>query len=81
MSIDLVEIFKRIIKYLLEGFIVCIAAFVLPLRTLKLEEIFMIGLIAACTFAVLDVFVPSIATSARTGAGAGIGFNLVGFGV
>ena len=43
------------------------------------KEIVIIGLMAAATFSVLDVFVPSIASSARGGAGFGIGANLVGF--
>ncbi len=74
-----VEIIKRIIKYLVEGFIVAVAAYAIPQRQLKLEEIMIIGLTAAMTFAILDVFVPGIGQSARSGAGAGIGLNLVGF--
>ena len=46
---------------------------------MNVEEIVIIGLMAAATFSVLDVFVPSIAGSARGGAGFGIGANLVGF--
>jgi hypothetical protein len=38
-----------------------------------------LGLVAASTFAVLDLFAPSIGSSVRSGAGYGIGFNLVGF--
>ena len=58
---------------------VAIAAFAIPKKQLNVEEIVIIALMAAATFSVLDVFVPSMSTSARGGAGFGIGANLVGF--
>ncbi len=58
---------------------VAIAAFVIPQKTLKLDEIMLIALTAAATFSILDTYVPSLAISARSGAGFGIGANLVGF--
>ena len=76
---DISELIKRIIKYLIEGIMVAIAAFAIPMKALNPEEIVIIALMAAATFSVLDVFVPSIASSARGGAGFGIGANLVGF--
>ena len=76
---DFSELIKRAIKYLVEGVIVAIAAFTIPKKALNIEEIVIIGLMAAATFSILDVFVPSIASSARGGAGFGIGANLVGF--
>ena len=39
----------------------------------------MIAVTAAATFAILDMYTPSISNAARTGAGMGIGFNLTGF--
>ena len=42
------------------------------------EEIIVIALTAAATFAILDVFIPAMGSSARGGAGFGIGANLVG---
>ena len=39
----------------------------------------MIAVTAAATFAILDMYTPSIALSARQGAGMGIGFNISGF--
>jgi hypothetical protein len=42
-------------------------------------EILTIGTAAFATFAVLDTFTPSIAVTARQGAGFGLGANLVGF--
>ena len=76
---DFSELIKRVIKYLVEGIMVAIAAFAIPKKSLNLEEVVIIGLTAAATFSVLDVFIPSMAASARGGAGFGIGANLVGF--
>lgn len=76
---DFSELIKRVIKYLVEGIMVAIAAYAIPKKSLNLEEVVIIGLTAAATFSVLDVFIPSMAASARGGAGFGIGANLVGF--
>jgi hypothetical protein len=76
---DFSELIKRAIKYLIEGIMVAIAAFAIPKKRLDIEEVVIIGLMAAATFSVLDVFVPSMGASARGGAGFGIGANLVGF--
>ena len=76
---DLGELVKRAIKYIIEGVVVALAAFAIPKKTLNIEEVTMIALMAAATFAVLDVFIPSMGQSARGGAGFGIGANLVGF--
>jgi ABC-type Co2+ transport system permease subunit len=76
---DLAELVKRIIKYLVEGLMVAIACYAIPKRSLNLEEIAMIALTAAATFSILDTYIPSIGITARSGAGFGIGANLVGF--
>jgi hypothetical protein len=81
MNSGLSELIKRAIKYLIEGLMVAIVAFVIPpeKRALKFEEIAVIALMAAATFSILDTFIPTMGASARTGAGFGIGANLVGF--
>jgi len=76
---DFTEIMKRIIKYLVEGLMVAIAAYAIPQRSLNMEEVTLIALTAAATFSILDCYVPNIGVSTRTGAGFGIGANLVGF--
>lgn len=76
---NLSEFIRRTLKYLIEGFIVSLAAFAIPKQTLNIEEILLIALVAAMTFSILDVFIPSMGVSARNGAGLGIGLNLVGF--
>lgn len=76
---DVTELIKRIIKYLIEGLMVSIAAFAIPKRSLNLEEIALIALTAAATFAILDTYIPAMGVNARSGAGLGIGLNLVKF--
>jgi ABC-type Co2+ transport system permease subunit len=77
--INVGELVKRIIKYLVEGLMVAIAAYAIPKRSLNIEEIILIALTAAATFSILDTYIPSMGVSARSGAGFGIGANLVGF--
>jgi ABC-type Co2+ transport system permease subunit len=77
--INVGELVKRIIKYLVEGLMVAIAAYAIPKRSLNIEEIILIALTAAATFSILDTYVPSMGASARGGAGFGIGANLVKF--
>lgn len=76
---NLGELLRRAIKYLVEGLMVALAAFAIPKRSLNLDEIALIALTAAATFSILDTYVPSMGVSARSGAGFGIGANLVGF--
>jgi hypothetical protein len=78
-GIDMGDILTRLVKYLLEGLAVAIAAFVLPGKRLNYSEVGMIALVATATFAILDIYAPSVGSSARTGVGFGIGANLVGF--
>lgn len=77
--INVGELVKRIIKYLVEGLMVAIAAYAIPKRSLNVEEIILIALTAAATFSILDTYVPSMGVTARTGAGFGMGANLVKF--
>jgi ABC-type Co2+ transport system permease subunit len=76
---DVAEFVKRVIKYLVEGLMVAIAAYAIPKRSLNMEEIILLALTAAATFSILDTYVPSIAVTTRSGAGFGIGANLVKF--
>ena len=68
---------ERLIKHLLEGLAVAIAAYVIPQRKLNFEEIIIIALTASSVFSFLDVFSPSIGGSIRHGSGFGIGFGQV----
>jgi hypothetical protein len=73
------ELVKKIIKYLVEGLMVAIAAYAIPKRSLNIEEIVLIALTAAATFSILDTYVPTMGVTARSGAGFGIGANMVRF--
>ena len=77
--VNLSELVRRLVKYLVEGLMVAIAAYAIPKRSLNLEEIMLIALTAAATFSILDTYVPSMGATARSGAGFGIGANLVKF--
>jgi hypothetical protein len=70
---------STLLKYLIEGLAVAIVAYALPAKKLKLEEIAMIAVTGAATFAILDMYAPATSGAARMGAGFGVGGNLVGF--
>ena len=77
--LDLGELVRRAVKYLVEGVMVALAAYAIPKKSLNIDEVALIALTAAATFSILDTYVPAMAVSARSGAGFGIGANLVGF--
>jgi hypothetical protein len=83
LGFDISDLVARTVKYAIEGLAVAIAAFWLPKfmggKSLPLSQVGMIALVALATFAILDVYAPSVGASARTGAGFGIGAHLVGF--
>ena len=78
-TFDYQEMFTRIVKYLIEGLVVGIVAAILPEKPLSWDKVLLLGLTAAAMFSILDLVAPSISTSARQGAGLGLGLNLVGF--
>ena len=68
---------KNFIIYLIEGLAVAIAAYVIPNRRTRMNEVLVIALIASVSFFLLDVFSETVGTGSRLGAGLGIGYNLV----
>ena len=80
-SLELFDIYINILLILLDVFFYIIYYFflVIPAKRLKLDETLLIALVAAATFSILDTYLPSLAVSARSGAGFGIGANLVNF--
>ena len=80
MNDAVLDILTSIFKYLIEGLVVAfVAVLVLNPKKPNFGEILTIGVAAFATFALLDTFTPSIAVTARQGAGFGLGANLVGF--
>lgn len=76
-TFDGTEIFWRLFKYMFDGLVVALAAYFIPGRKLDLDEILLLALIAAAVFSVLDL--TSMGSAVRSGAGFGIGANLVNF--
>jgi len=75
-QVDFREVFIRLIKYLVEGLAVALAAYYVPKRNTNLTEIFMISITAAATFAILDMAAPAISVGARFGAGFSTGSGI-----
>jgi len=81
-TFDFKETLLRFIKYLIEGFVVSAAAFLILFKNgqnMDYKEIAILGMIAGCTFAILDLFSPSIGVNLRQGAGFGLGAKMVNF--
>jgi len=51
---------KRIIKYILMGFIILVAVRYIPNQPINTKEIIIIGLISSISFGMLDMVSPSI---------------------
>lgn len=77
MDIDFQEILSRALKYLFEGIAVGVACHFTA--KLSMDEIIIIAITAAVTFAILDMYTPQVSNAARMGTGLGIGSQFVGF--
>jgi hypothetical protein len=71
---DIWNLSAKIVKYIFEGVIV---AAMIPKKSN--QERMMLALLISTVLVLLDLYLPSIAISVRTGIGFGIGANLVGF--
>jgi hypothetical protein len=78
-SLNLMEIIRRAFKYLIVGSAVALAVYLIPKRELEVQDVAMIAIVGAASFAILDMYAPSIGMSARQGAGFGLGAQLVGW--
>jgi len=76
MDIDFAEILGRILKYLMEGIAVGLACYFTA--KLNMDQIIIIAITAAVTFAILDMYTPQISNAARVGTGFGIGSQFTG---
>jgi len=77
-SVDWRDLFKRGLKYLLEGLAVALVAHYFTKGKLDFKEIALLGITAAFVFAILDTFSPTISLGARLGAGFGVGQTMFG---
>ena len=80
LQFDSTEFIVRLCKYLLEGIVVAVAAFFFADTGISWDSILLIGLTAACTFALIDSLAPALSASVRQGAGLGIGLKMTGVG-
>ena len=76
MSIDFSEVLGRVLKYLMEGIAVGLACYFVG--KLNMDQIIIIAVTAAASFAILDMYSPKIGDSVRLGAGIGIGSQFSG---
>jgi len=76
MDIDFQEILSRVLKYLFEGIAVGLACYFTA--KLSMDEIIIIAITAAVTFAILDMYTPQVSNAARMGTGFGIGSQFAG---
>jgi uncharacterized ferredoxin-like protein len=76
MDIDFSEILGRALKYLMEGIAVGLACFFTA--KLNMDQIIIIAITAAVTFAILDMYTPQVSSAARMGTGLGIGSQFTG---
>lgn len=79
MDGTLSEILNRVVKYLIEGLVIAIAAVLIPKKSLPMDEVATLAVLAAVVFAILDAASPSVGVTARQGAGFGLGASMVGF--
>jgi ABC-type Co2+ transport system permease subunit len=54
------EIFKRALKYIIIALVVAFATYNIPETQLSQQEVIMISITAACTFAIIDMYAPTV---------------------
>ena len=59
-KLNTLEKSKRVIKYILMGFIILVSVRYIPTQPIATKEIIMIGLISSIAFAMLDMVSPSV---------------------
>lgn len=59
-GLDREEMIKRGFKYLIQWLAIVVAALFIPNKPLDQREVFMIAVIGAATFALLDLYAPTV---------------------
>lgn len=80
MYFDTQEFFTRLTKYLVEGIVLAMVAYLLGMvsnKKLNQMEILTLALVSATMFALLDTFLPAYGAGARNGAALGAGLRLL----
>jgi hypothetical protein len=60
MDYNFREIMKRVMKYLVEALVVAMACYAIPKKSMDIEEVALIALVAAATFSILDTYMPRL---------------------
>ena len=68
---------SNIIKYLVEGIIIVLIAYVIPQKRTDTKELMVLVSIAAVSLFLIDIFTPDISKGTRFGIGFGTGLNLI----
>lgn len=71
------NVIRLIFRYLIQGFVVAIAGYYIPTKKPEWNELIMISLVAASTFAILEIYMPDAYLAARFGFGFATGSNLI----
>jgi len=71
------ELCKRVIKYIIQGLVVGMAVLLINKNKPDFEAIIALSLISSATYAVVDLFAPSLTFPVNFGVGFGIGNSLV----
>jgi hypothetical protein len=59
-NMDWLIVFKKLFKYLVIGLVMALSIKYIPEQQLKVREIITLSLIASVTFAILDMYSPTI---------------------
>ena len=71
------ELCKKVIKYILQGAIVGICVLLLNKNKPDFEAVVALSLITSATYAIIELFAPSLTFPLNLGVGFGIGNSLV----
>jgi ABC-type Co2+ transport system permease subunit len=62
-DLDYNEIIKRSVKYLIIALVVALASNNIPENKINLNETLIISITAACTFAIVDMYAPTVSNT------------------
>jgi hypothetical protein len=75
-KININDSLTKLFKYIFLGFVVVYIASMLPNNNLDAGELWILGLSAACTYSILDMFSPLISKCSCDGIGLKEGFTI-----
>ena len=76
MNYTFEELIHKLFKYFTEGIIISLVFYLIFDKNRDFESIMIIGITAASSLAIIDLFAPNISHYVRQGAGVGIGYGI-----